>query len=110
MVSVYSDMLLSVTLSLLIAAAAIQEQNPHEASEKIDPARVFTYEQQELQVPDFPAANGWILDIGGGGEGIIGRIKGSQVVAIDLYSWGMNRTPRGPLKLVMDATDLKFLD
>jgi ubiquinone/menaquinone biosynthesis C-methylase UbiE len=103
-------MLLCLTLSLLVAAAAVQEPNPHEAQEKIDPARVFTYEEQELQVPDFPAPKGWILDIGGGGEGIIGRIKGSQVVAIDLYSWGMKRTPRGPLKLVMDATDLKFLD
>ncbi len=32
------------------------------------------------------------------------------MVAIDLYSWGMRRTPAGPLKIVMDATDLKFLD
>jgi len=93
----------------LLVAAAAAEKNPHEGQEKIDPARVYTYEQQELALPDFPA-EGWILDIGGGGEGVIGRLKGSQVVAIDLYSWGMRRTPPGPLKLVMDATDLKFLD
>jgi SAM-dependent methyltransferase len=86
-----------------------QEKNPHEGQDKIDPARVYTFEKQELEVTDFPA-EGWILDLGGGGEGIIGRLKGSQVVAIDLYSWGLRRTPPGPLKLVMDATDLKFLD
>jgi SAM-dependent methyltransferase len=89
--------------------AAAQEKNPHEGQDKIDPARVFTFEKQELEVADFPA-EGWILDIGGGGEGVIGRLKGSQTVAIDLYSWGLRRTPSGPLKLVMDATDLKFID
>jgi SAM-dependent methyltransferase len=93
----------------LLAAPLPAEKNPHEGQEKIDPARVFNFEKQELDLPDFPA-QGWILDIGGGGEGVIGRLKGSQVVAIDLYSWGLRRTPPGPLKLVMDATDLKFLD
>src|SRR5690242_15141575 len=68
-----------------------QEKNPHEGQDKIDPARVYTFEKQELDVADFPA-EGWILDLGGGGEGIIGRLKGSQVVAIDLYSWGLRRT------------------
>jgi ubiquinone/menaquinone biosynthesis C-methylase UbiE len=101
--------LLIATTCLLALQSTAQEKNPH-AEQKIDPARVYTYEKQELAVEDFPAPDGWILDIGGGGEGVIGRIKGSQVVAIDLYSWGMNRTPPGPLKLVMDATDLKFLD
>jgi SAM-dependent methyltransferase len=100
----------TIGLTYLICALSAQETNPHEAQGKIDPSRVFTYETQALAVPDFPTRPGWILDIGGGGEGIIGRIKGRQVVAIDLYSWGMRRTPPGPLKLVMDATDLKFLD
>jgi len=97
------------TLPLLALLAAPPDTNPHQNQEKIDPARVHTYEKQELKLPDF-AADGWILDIGGGGEGVIGRLKGSQVVAIDLYAWGMKRTPPGPLKLVMDATDLQFLD
>ncbi len=95
--------------AMLLAAQAGQDVNPHEKQEKIDPARMHTYERQELTVADFPA-DGWILDIGGGGEGIIGRIKATQVVAIDLYAWGMRKTPPGPLKLVMDATDLRFLD
>lgn len=94
---------------LFAARLPAQEKNPHEGQDKIDPARVYTFEKQELELSDF-AVEGWILDIGGGGEGVIGRLKGSQVVAIDLYSWGLRRTPPGPLKLVMDATDLKFLD
>jgi SAM-dependent methyltransferase len=102
-------MFVLIAACLLAAQVPAQEKNPHEGQEKIDPARVYTYEKQELALADF-LAEGWILDIGGGGEGVIGRLKGSQVVAIDLYSWGMRRTPPGPLKLVMDATDLKFLD
>lgn len=98
-----------IAACLLAAQTGTPEKNPHEGQDKIDPARVYEFEKQELAVPDF-AAEGWILDIGGGGEGIIGRLKGSQVVAIDLYAWGLRRTPPGPLKLVMDATDLKFLD
>lgn len=100
-------------LMCLYAAASLaaqnKEPNPHEGQDKIDPARMFIYERQDYPVRDF-TSDGWILDIGGGGEGIIGRLKGSQVVAIDLFAWGMKRTPPGPLKLVMDATDLKFLD
>jgi ubiquinone/menaquinone biosynthesis C-methylase UbiE len=93
----------------LLAQAPAQEKNPHEGQDKIDPARIHRFEKQELTLENFPS-EGLILDIGGGGEGVIGRLKGSQVVAIDLYAWGMKRTPPGPLKLVMDATDLKFLD
>src|SRR5574341_2308941 len=100
-------MLFAVCLLALLPQA--QEENPHARQGAIDPARVHTYEKQELAVADFPA-EGWVLDLGGGGEGIIGRIKGAQAVVIDLYSWGLKRTPPGPLKLVMDATDLKFID
>jgi SAM-dependent methyltransferase len=67
------------------------------------------FERQELVVEDFQAS-GYILDIGGGGEGIIGRMKPQQVVAIDLFARELLEAPPGPLKIVMDATDLKFLD
>jgi ubiquinone/menaquinone biosynthesis C-methylase UbiE len=60
-------------------------------------------------VADFPAS-GLILDIGGGGEGIIGRLKGDQVVAIDRIKRELEETPTGPLKIVMNARDLQFLD
>ena len=52
---------------------------------------------------------GIILDIGGGGEGIIGRLNGKQVVAIDTRIEELEETKNDSLKIVMDATDLKFL-
>ena len=67
------------------------------------------FERQEITVPDFQAS-GFILDIGGGGEGIIGRMKSAQVVAIDISRRELEDAPAGPLKIVMDASDLKFLD
>jgi len=54
-------------------------------------------------------AEGFILDIGGGGEGIIGRLNGRDVVAIDLSIRELEETENESLKLVMDAADLKFL-
>jgi SAM-dependent methyltransferase len=64
----------------------------------------------EVTVPDFPA-EGLILDIGGGGEGVIGQLKGKQVVAVDLSKRELVEAPGEPLlKIVMDARELKFLD
>ncbi len=64
---------------------------------------------QTVTVEDF-AAEGFILDIGGGGEGVIGQLKGQQVIAIDINKRELEEAPPGPLKIVMDARDLKFLD
>lgn len=58
--------------------------------------------------PEPPAAQGWVLDVGGGGEGVIGRLLGSQVVAIDLLDEELRDTPPGPLKVRMDARSLQF--
>lgn len=81
------------------------------AAQEIPQARpkMHNYERQTVTVDDFDAS-GYVLDIGGGGEGVIGRMKPSQVVAIDLYKRELEESPSGPLKIVMDATDLKFLD
>jgi len=67
------------------------------------------FDRIDLTVEDFPA-EGFILDIGGGGEGIIGQLKGSQVIAIDISKRELEEAPPGPLKIVMDARELKFLD
>src|SRR5690348_1504129 len=74
-----------------------------------DPPKMHVFERQDFAVSDF-RASGYILDIGGGGEGIIGQMKPSQVIAIDLVKRELEEAPPGPLKIVMDATDLKFLD
>jgi len=77
--------------------------------QEISPERVFVFEKQEVVVNDFKT-EGFILDIGGGGEGIIGQLKGSQVIAIDLIKKELEDAPPGPLKIVMDARSLGFLD
>ncbi len=55
-----------------------------------------------------PTLRGAILDIGGGGEGIIGRLYGGQVTAIDRSREELEEAPDGFEKLLMDATDLQF--
>ena len=50
-----------------------------------------------------------ILDIGGGGEGIIGLCYGNRVIAIDPRKDELEEAPDGPLKIVMDARELCFL-
>jgi ubiquinone/menaquinone biosynthesis C-methylase UbiE len=71
--------------------------------------RYLNYEMQYVTVEDFEA-EGFILAIGGGGEGTIGRLKGDQVIAIDISKRELQEAPDGPLKIVMDARELKFLD
>jgi ubiquinone/menaquinone biosynthesis C-methylase UbiE len=70
---------------------------------------MHVFERQDFVVADFQAT-GDVLDIGGGGEGIIGQMKPTQVIAVDLSKRELEEAPAGPLKIVMDATDLKFLD
>ena len=51
---------------------------------------------------------GSILDIGGGGEGIIGRLYGPQVIAIDNRQEELDEAPEGFEKVLMDARHLTF--
>ena len=71
--------------------------------------KYFILDSQEIVLTDFEA-EGYTLDIGGGGEGIIGRLKGDRVIAIDVSDDELKEAPEGPLKIVMDARDLKFQD
>jgi ubiquinone/menaquinone biosynthesis C-methylase UbiE len=66
-------------------------------------------DRQEIVISDF-AASGWILDLGGGCRGTIGRMKPNQVVAIDISARELREAPNSFLKIIMDASDLKFLD
>ncbi len=74
-----------------------------------DMDRFYIFGPVELEVKDFPS-EGFVLDIGGGGAGVIGRLKGPDVVAIDIRKEELEEAAEGPLKIVMDARDLKFLD
>ena len=68
-----------IVLLHLIAAGLAFAQDGHP---KIDPSRIVKYEREEVAVPDFPAS-GLILDIGGGGEGVVGQLMGARRCAQD---------------------------
>ena len=51
---------------------------------------------------------GTILDVGGGGEAVIGRIYKEQVTAIDNEQQELDEAPDCCKKLLMDAADLSF--
>jgi SAM-dependent methyltransferase len=85
-------------------------QAPATQPAQAKPQPFTTHAKLEVVVPNFPA-EGLILDVGGGGEGVIGQLKGRQVVAIDLLKQELDEAPGQPLlKIVMDARDLKFTD
>jgi len=93
-------------ISAVLAAATIFLT----AQERPKPEEILRHAKLEVVLPDFPA-EGLIMDIGGGGEGVIGQLKGKQVVAVDLSKRELEEAPGQPLiKIVMDARDLKFLD
>ncbi len=71
--------------------------------------RMFFIENQRISLTEF-TANGKVLDIGGGGEGTIGQLLGEKVTAIDPSRRELEEAGEGPLKIIMDARELKFLD
>ncbi|MHA2351644.1 MAG: class I SAM-dependent methyltransferase [Candidatus Thorarchaeota archaeon] len=76
----------------------------------IDWSQYFVLPHQEVTLHDIDNKGGLILDVGGGGEGIIGLLKGKDVVAIDMLKEELTETENESLKVVMDARDLKFID
>lgn len=75
--------------------------------------KIFFTDPQEINLNNINL-NGRILDIGGGGEGIIGQLKGDNVVSIDFRKSELEEALEAgdteSLKIIMDAKDLKFLD
>ena len=72
--------------------------------------KYFTIGPLKIDLTDIKM-EGRILDIGGGGEGIIGQFIGEQVIAIDPSKRELEEAPKsGALNIIMDAKDLKFLD
>jgi ubiquinone/menaquinone biosynthesis C-methylase UbiE len=70
---------------------------------------IFFAPEQRIVLPEPPEA-GWVLDIGGGGEGTIGQWIGCGIVAIDPNQRELEEAPPGPLKMVMDGSATPFLD
>lgn len=57
-----------------------------------------------------PELCGAILDIGGGGEGVIGQLYGAQVTVIDNRQEELDEAPDCCQKLLMDAASMTFAD
>jgi len=89
------------------AEPAKSHEEDHHA--KIPPESVHRFDEQHVRVEDL-GTEGHILAIGGGGEGVVGQLMGRQVIAIDISKRELEEAPAGPLKIVMDARDLKFVD
>jgi ubiquinone/menaquinone biosynthesis C-methylase UbiE len=66
-------------------------------------------ERQEFDLRQIKL-KGKILDIGGGGEGVIGRMYENSVISIDLRKEELEDAPCDTIKIVMDAADLQFTD
>jgi len=67
-------------------------------------------EPQRVCVEDLFGDHERILDLGGGGEGVIGQLRGQQVVAVDIRKEELDEAPSGPVKVVADASALPFPD
>ena len=97
-------------LTAVLCAALFAAMLGRAAQERPKPAQILRHDRHEVVLSDFQA-EGLVLDIGGGGEGVIGQLKGKQVVAVDLSKRELEEAPGEPLlKIVMDAREHKFLD
>lgn len=74
-----------------------------------DEERMYIIENQKV-IAEQDIKGDRILDIGGGGEGVIGLCCGRRVIAIDTRKDELEEAPEGPLKIVMNAAELSFLD
>ncbi len=65
---------------------------------------------QTVRVEDVFRDDDLILDLGGGGEGVIGQLRGRQVIAVDIRKGELDDSAPGPVKFVADARNLPFPD
>jgi ubiquinone/menaquinone biosynthesis C-methylase UbiE len=76
----------------------------------IDETQMFVIDQQVIHVEDDYRDEDLLLDLGGGGEGVVGQLRGRQVVAIDSRREELDESAEGPIKVVANAKELPFLD
>ncbi len=68
----------------------------------------FKILEQYRHSSEDPEHMGSIIDLGGGGEGIVGQIMGRAVTAVDIREDELLEAPEGPFKVVADARALPF--
>jgi len=72
--------------------------------------RMYVIHQQVVRIEDVFRDEDRILDLGGGGAGVIGQLRGQQVTAVDIRQDELDESPPGPIKVVADARALPFPD
>jgi ubiquinone/menaquinone biosynthesis C-methylase UbiE len=72
--------------------------------------RMYVIRQQVVRIEDVFGDKDRILDLGGGGAGVIGQLRGQQVTAVDIRQEELDESPPGPIKVVADARSLPFPD
>ena len=72
--------------------------------------RMHVIPQQAVLAENAYADADRILDLGGGGEGVIGQLRGPQVTAVDIQQGELDDAPDGPVKVVADARTLPFAE
>lgn len=70
----------------------------------------YVTKTQKVRLINIFNDNDKIIDLGGGGAGVIGVLRGKQVTAIDLRQEELDEIPNGPIKVVADARSLPFED
>lgn len=65
----------------------------------------YEFDRNKISLESFAPA-GRVLDLGGGGEGVIGLFGRPDQVSIDMRLDELREAPKGPLKVVMDARQL----
>jgi ubiquinone/menaquinone biosynthesis C-methylase UbiE len=66
--------------------------------------------QQVVRIEDVFRDEDRILDLGGGGAGVIGQLRRQQVTAVDIRQEELDESPPGPIKVAADARALPFPD
>lgn len=72
--------------------------------------KLHVIKAQTIRIEDTFGDDEMIVDLGGGGEGVIGQLRGAQVTAVDIRQDELDEAPDGPIKVVADAKDLPFED
>ncbi len=69
---------------------------------------MFVMKTQKVSFKSFKEPFSPILDLGGGGEGVVGQLYQTKVTAIDLRQSELDEAPNGPIKVCADARNLPF--
>ena len=72
--------------------------------------KMYSIKTHKISIIDPFTTEDRIIDLGGGGEGVIGQLRGTQVTAVDKRQDELDEAKDGPIKVCADAKELPFKD